>query len=324
MASTQVYTYDGLACYSHRFVLTARIFPSCCRLQSDSWVRPVCATEYVSVLVRLTQRAGVADPAIVKYVNYVADAALEPLSPGEEFGARGTELNCTACELQPDDSPEHFPESPDLLDNESKVRHGAAKGGSSAWGRAWCLRLGMSASSWDGWAQLHVNPCVAIRYFFSSFVLYSSTAAYMCTGVRGEGHMYFVVVVPVASHTVLCLAIAVMFWRWGPTVALHKLYQPVPALLTLCLLPLAYATFLGPAATVPWHNSFHSISVVCFGSFWQLQLGAAGFLPGEHPAEPRTSIREPLLRNTVQALMSFDALTDLELSKSLLAAVCYH
>ena len=38
------------------------------------------------------------------------------------------------------------------------VRHGVALWKTRAWGRTWCLRLGMTASSWDGWAKMHMNP----------------------------------------------------------------------------------------------------------------------------------------------------------------------
>ena len=208
------------------------------------------------------------------------------------------------------------------MNTASKSQYGGAA--SRHDGRAWCRRFGMSASSWDAWAQLHVNPSVAIGYFFCSHVLYSSSSAYICTGVRGEGPMYFVVLIPFVFNTVGNVAIIVLFWRWGPTVAHHKVYQPVLAILGLCTMTLVYVAFIGPAATVPWNDRFHSDTAVYFGTFWQLQAGVAGFLPGEHPAEPRTSIREPFLRSALQALMAIDALTDLELSKSLMAAVCPH
>ena len=116
--------------------------------------------------------------------------------------------------LQPGSSVVHFPERSSLTENVSnKTRHGVAKWGYNAQGRAWCRRLGMSASSWDGWAKLHVNPWVAMSYLFSSVVLGSSVIIYMCTGVRGEGHMYYVVLVPLSCDSALCIATTISFWR---------------------------------------------------------------------------------------------------------------
>lgn len=104
--------------------------------------------------------------------------------------------------------------------------------------------MGMSASSWDGWATLHVKPCFAIGYFFSSMILASILLAYLCTSVTVEGYMYYVVVVPLAWNDAVLLAVAFRFWRWGPAVAHHKLYPAVPALLMLCGMPMAYVAFL--------------------------------------------------------------------------------
>ena len=53
-----------------------------------------------------------------------------------------------------------------------------------------------------------------------------------------------------------------------------------------------------------------------------LEGAAAGLVPGEHPAEPRTSIREPVLRSALNALMVLDALSDLAVVRSFLTAVC--
>ena len=74
--------------------------------------------------------------------------------------------------------------------------------------------MGMSASSWDAWAKLHVNPYVAMSYFFVSAAPSSMAAAYMCTGVRGEGLMYYVVSVPLVFYTVAVTIALSCFWRW--------------------------------------------------------------------------------------------------------------
>ena len=283
-----------------------------------------------SVWVRWSQQTCVAGTVILNGVKYFADVALEPVSPCEVYGASGTALKKTASQLhgevlQPDSNTVHFPDSLTSSENMSnKEWHGVVKWRYNERFRAWCLLLGMSASSWDGWAKLHANPCVAICYFFPSVILESITAGYSCTGVRGEGHMYFAVLVPLACHTVVVIAVTICFWRWGPAVAHHKLYLPVLAFLALCTTPMCYVAFLGPEETVPWNNSFHNLAIVCFGLFWLLQAASAGLVPGEHPAEPRTSINGPVIRCALQALLLFDAFSDLALTRSLLAAVCSH
>ena len=149
-------------------------------------------------------------------------------------------------------------------------------------------------------------------------------AAYMCTGVRGEGHMYFEVLVPLVFYTVVLTAASVSFWWWGPAVAHHRLYQPALAAATFCVMPMLYVGYLGPEVTVPWHNNLQWLVVCCMSIFFGLQHTSAGVMPGEHPAEPRTSIREPFLRSALQALMLLDALSDLAVTRSLLRAVCSH
>ena len=152
-------------------------------------------------------------------VKYVAYAALEPMSLCVAYGDSGTEVNNTACELQqeilqPGSSSAHVPETSNLSENlSSKLRRGVAKWGCNARRRVLCLRLGMCASAWDGWAELHVNPCVAMGYFFLSLSVATIGMGYICTGIKGEGPMYFVVFAPLAFHTIADIGIAVLFWR---------------------------------------------------------------------------------------------------------------
>ena len=263
-------------------------------------------------------------------MKYVADAALEPMYPCEEHVASGTELNNTACQLheevlQPDNSSVHCATMQSSSENVSRnVRHGVAKLRYNERGRAWCLRLGMSAGSWDGWAKMHANPSVSMSYFFLSYSLATSAIAYMCTGVRGEGHMYFVVLVPFGCDVVVNSAVLALFWWWGVVIAHHKLYPAVPAFLALCAMPMCYVAFLGSETTVPWNNSFHCISIMCLVSFFMLRAAASGLVPGEHPAEPRTSIMEPIIRASTLTLLFLDAFSDLAVIRSLLVAVCSH
>ena len=180
----------------------------------------------------------------------------------------------------------------------------------------------MSASSWDGWAKLLVHPCVAMGYYFIFSAPSFMIAAYMCTGVRGEGHMYYVVLVPLVFYTFVSIASSICFWRWGPAVAHYKLYGSVAAFAILSTLPVTYVGYLGPGATMPWHNDFQWLVVSCLNVFSTLQVTSAGSVAGEHPAEPRTSIREPVLRSAVHAVMVLDAFSDLSLTRSLLRVVC--
>ena len=282
------------------------------------------------VRVRWSLQAFFSNNAIKMCVKHVAYAALEPMLSCEVHGDSGTELNNTACELheevpQPDSSHVRLTEASNILKNVYKrLRQGVAKRSCTERGRALCLRLGMSASSWHGWAELHVNPCIAIGYFMSSMALALGAIVSLCTGVRGEGHMYFVVLVPLGFEAVVGSAVAALFWRWGPVVAHHKLYQPVPAFLALCAMPVCYVAFLGPEATVPWHNSFYSLILLSALVFAMIQVAGAGLVPGEHPAEPRVSIREPVVRAALLALMMLDAFSDLALTRSFLNAVCSH
>ena len=182
--------------------------------------------------------------------------------------------------------------------------------------------MGMCASSWDGWAKLHVNPGVAMGYYFASAAPICTISAYMCTGVRGEGHMYYVVLVPLVIYTVAGVAIIISFWRWGPGIVHHKHYQPFISVMALGMVPVTYVGYWGPVATVPWHNRLHWLVVSGVSTFSGLQYTSAGGLPGEHPAEPRTSIREPVLRSALHALLLLDAESDLALTRSLLEVVC--
>ena len=259
----------------------------------------------------------------------IADAPLEAVRPCEVYGASGTELNNTAWlhgeVLQHDSSPVRFPDTSKVSGSISNREGlGVAKFEYNERGRAWCLRLGMSAGSWDGWAKMHANPLVAMCYFFLSYFLATSAMAYMCTGVRGEGYMYFVVLVTFGCDVVVNSAVLALFWRWGPAVVHHKLFPAGPVFLALCGMPMCYVAFVGSEATVPWNDSLHCLSIMCSVVVFMLQASAAGLVPGEHPAEPRTSIREPIIRAAMLTLLFLDAFSDLEVIRSLLMAVCSH
>ena len=182
--------------------------------------------------------------------------------------------------------------------------------------------MGMTASSWEGWAEQHVNPHVAIAYFFVPNALAIATVAYLCTGIRGDDHMYYVVLVTLVVFVLFHTGTQFAFWRWGPNFAHSKVFQHVMVLTTVCSMPILYVGFLGPDSTVPWNDRLHYVSVHGLAIFFLLQGAASGGMAGEHPAEPRTSIWEPFCRSAVQALTLVDAASDFALTRSLLAAVC--
>ena len=180
----------------------------------------------------------------------------------------------------------------------------------------------MTASAWDGWCKLHVNPFVAMGYLFGFLGLAIAFACYCAIGIQGDSFIENVATVMAGIHTLILFAINLLFWRWGPGVARHKLYPLFLLSLVLAGLPLALLGSLGPEASVPWDSRIHFL---IFSSLWMsagLQSFAAGLVPGEHPAEPRTSIMEPFASCCVRAVMMTDLWSDLTLIRSLVRAVC--
>ena len=210
------------------------------------------------------------------------------------------------------------------IDRGAKQRIGGAGTATATRGRRWCLRFGMTASSWDGWAKHQSNPYVAIDYFFESSALVTVVSIYTCTGVRGYGHMYYVVMVPVLDSVFLGAGLRCAFWRWGPGVVKYKPYQAAVLPAGPCVLPVTYIGCLGPAATVPWHVRFHFLCAHAAMTFLMHQTDAARSVAGEQPAEPRTSIMKPFSRAAIYAMMFLDVLSDLALSRSLLTVVLPH
>lgn len=98
--------------------------------------------------------------------------------------------------------------------------------------------MGMSTVSWGGgWAKLHVNPSVAIGYYYVSWFFATAISAYICTGIRGEELVHNVVLVSLVSFTVMWTGMGCIFWRLGPGIAHSNVYQRVMALASLCLVP---------------------------------------------------------------------------------------
>jgi hypothetical protein len=189
-------------------------------------------------------------------------------------------------------------------------------------GRAWCLRLGMTASSWDGWARLHVNPTIQMGVYFLTTGLYILSACYILTALPfNNSTQLYLVTVPFALHTFILFMATCLIWRLGPQFVQFKYY---PILLLLILagdLPMLYVGYIGPIVTVPWQNRLRFVCIHCIATVFLLSSAACGGVPGEHPVEPRTSIIPTLSGAVIQSLWASDSLTDLALITALLEEV---
>ena len=163
----------------------------------------------------------------------------------------------------------------------------------SAQGRLWCLRLGMTASSWDGWAKIHVNPLVAIRFFFLPTMGDILLRYYLFTSLPVNGSLlFYAVTLPHSINIAECVAGSCAMFRIGPQLVQHRMYPlGVVAAVSLAL-PVWYVGYIGPPGTVPWNNRFKLLVYGFVADLLAHLAGAAGWLPGEHPVEPRTSIRK--------------------------------
>lgn len=203
------------------------------------------------------------------------------------------------------------------------LRQGVALWKTRARGRAWCLRLGMTSSSWEGWAQMHVHPLVAMQFYFLPTIGVLLNGVYLFTGLSMDTNslLFYAVTLPHALSIPVGVVLNCAMFRFGPQVVFHRMYQPM-VLFTVALGgPVWYVGYIGPQESVPWNNRFHFL---VFGSAFMLLAhlsGAAGGIPGEHPAEPRTSICKPVLHATIQTLRLNDALTDLSLIAELVTEV---
>ena len=180
----------------------------------------------------------------------------------------------------------------------------------------------MTASAWDGWCKLHINPFAAMGYLFGFSGLSKVFVCYCAVGIQGDDFIENVITVMAGIHIVFLLALDILFWRWGPGVVCHKLYPTLLLSLVLTGVPLMLLGSLGPEELVPWDSRIHFLIFSSLWMFMELQEGAAGLVPGEHPAEPRTSIMMPFATCCVRAVMMIDLWSDLTLIRSLVRAVC--
>jgi hypothetical protein len=184
--------------------------------------------------------------------------------------------------------------------------------------RSWFLRLGMTSSGWEGWGKLHVNPHVAIAYFYSVELVQLVSGLYLITGVAFE---HYIVSIPWTVFIICNFIIYISFWRYGPMVAHHKLYPALLGTALIGMLPMLYVGYAGPLSTVPWNNRLHFVCASVPGAVFGTESASAGKVAGEHPPQPRHSIMMPVLRNTFKSILLADALTDLTLVRTMFEQV---
>lgn len=87
-------------------------------------------------------------------------------------------------------------------------------------------RLGMLSEALDGWAQYHVNLCVAMAYFFGGQLVLLATAVYLLTGAAFTRLYYSV---PYCIGIVMHLGHIALAWRLGPNLTARPIIQrPYP------------------------------------------------------------------------------------------------
>lgn len=181
----------------------------------------------------------------------------------------------------------------------------------------------MTASSWDGWAKMHVNPFVAMRFYFIPAACDILVKGFLISSLPMHiSGLFYVATLPYVLHTLVNVAVAYIFFRYGPQIVFHRMFMPSILIALVPSLPVLYLGYIGPQHTVPWNNRLKFL-VVSFMNFFAGHLAAAaGGLPGEHPVEPRTSIVKPVCRAIIQTFKVTDSLTDLSLIVELVAEVC--
>ena len=146
---------------------------------------------------------------------------------------------------------------------------------------------------------------------------------YLFTGLpmNAKFLLFYAVTVPHGLSIALAVAVPCAMFRFGPKVALHRMYQLGALLYVTLSLPVWYVGYIGPQDTVPWNNRLKFLLSGSAEILLAHLASAAGGLPGEHPVEPRTSIRKPVYRAIIQTLRVTDSLTDLSLIVELVAEV---
>ena len=204
----------------------------------------------------------------------------------------------------------------------ARLRHRVNLWKKRAWGRAWCLRFGMTASSWHGWSKMHVNPFIAMRFCFLSAAGHTLTNVYIATSLpMPRSMLFYVATLPFLLHAVVMVALACAMFRLGPQVAFHRTFPLAWLSMALLPFPVWYLGYVGPQHTLPWNNPYQFLAASFLSLLFGHLTAAAGGISGEHPMEPRTSITKPAFRAVIQTVRATDILTDLSLIGELLAEV---
>lgn len=184
--------------------------------------------------------------------------------------------------------------------------------------KSFYMRLGMSESALEGWSKLHVNPVVALWYFWASQAGLLVVLLTIIAGMKFEKaiHLY-IITIPCIGSFVLQLIADMFFWRLGPGFAHHKMLTGIMITMLACGLPMLLFGYLGAREVVPWNSRimFSGQSLLVF--FFASQAAQAGANGGEHPIQPRTSITMPVVQGLMESILVWDALVDLGLIRSL-------
>jgi hypothetical protein len=214
------------------------------------------------------------------------------------------------------------PEPPQPAETSSRAASTDEARAVQALNKAWLVRFGMLADSWDGWAKLHVEPLVAMQFYFFSEAGFALSKVYLATGLPFNWSIYcYITTVPILINIAVTMSLDLLMWRYGPQATKFKVYHPAGVIVTLMVLPTWYLGYIGPQATVPWRNRFKFVIVNIPVAILGHMVGFAGGHHGYHPAQPRATIFKPLYQAVVQSLKFTDSLTDLTLIGELLAQV---
>lgn len=189
-------------------------------------------------------------------------------------------------------------------------------------GRIWCLRLGMTADAWDGWGIMHVNPAVAMSYFFIAEAGCYAMCFYQLSGIPWNGSLLSLVMfVSYSVYTVLSIALDCTIWRYGPKAVDHKFFPPIIMIASMSAMPYIFLAYLGPVHSIPFNNRLHITIVNAVGSGLCVHGLLAGKSAGDRPPKPRTHLFGAFIRATLMTLQFIDALTDMSMIATLLDEV---
>lgn len=184
--------------------------------------------------------------------------------------------------------------------------------------KSFFIRLGMSESALEGWTKLHVNPVVALWYFWASQAGLLVVLLTIIAGMKFDNSVHlYIITIPFIAAFMLQLIADVFFWRLGPDFAHHKMLSGIMITLVACSLPMLLFGYLGAREVVPWNSRIMFSGQTLLMFFFASQAAQAGANGGEHPIQPRTSITMPVVQGLMESILVWDALVDIGLIRSL-------